>query len=417
MKPGFLCYLRLQGQRIGRLFLQTLLISLLLLGSILLLGGSVLEKNSSGEATKRVRVGLVGIVDDSLLKMGVTALQNMDSSRFSVEFLELPDEAAARAQLQSGALSAYLRVPPDFIERAYAGEVQPMTYVSTDGAVGIGSALVDEIVGSISELLSSSEDAVYGLQSYVRDHVPGIPPGQAGDQLVERFLRAILARNRLFRLETVGVGNELSLVEYYVCGFLILFLLLWSTTCSPVFSGRDMELSRLLKARGMPLWQQMLSEFLTYYALMLLTLLCLGLLAWGAARAVDLEALGVELPGRAVIRRFLLYLIPVSVMIAALQYLLYELAPGVIHGVLLQFLAAIVLGYVSGCLYPISFFPVSIQRLASVLPTGLGMSCLSAALRKAPVLGQILGLAGYGAVFLGLSVLARRLRLERMTDF
>ena len=91
----------------------------------------------------------------------------------------------------------------------------------------------------------------------------------------------------------------------------------------------------------------------------------------------------------------------------------YELAPGVIQSVLLQFLTAMALGYVSGCLYPIRFFPEGMQAVAPWLPTGCAVTFLGAGLTRHAAPGAALGLALYTALFIAASILLRRRRLFR----
>ena len=46
----------------------------------------------------------------------------------------------------------------------------------------------------------------------------------------------------------------------------------------------------------------------------------------------------------------------------------------------MQFLFAIVLGYLSGCFYPLSFFPKSVETIASILPTKVALDYLNKSL-------------------------------------
>ena len=74
-------------------------------------------------------------------------------------------------------------------------------------------------------------------------------------------------------------------------------------------------------------------------------------------------------------------LIPVA---GALLYFLSQCVRSLISGTILALLCAIGLGYISGCFYPISFFPEGIQRLAAILPTGILMEYMQRALLGEP---------------------------------
>ena len=71
--------------------------------------------------------------------------------------------------------------------------------------------------------------------------------------------------------------------------------------------------------------------------------------------------------------------LPVAVLAAAVSYLVYSLVSDLISGVLLQFFVSLALCFVSGCLYPVYFFPSGVQRVAAWLPTGAARNYLAGA--------------------------------------
>ena len=406
MRPGFWPYLILRLRRVGKLFLPLLLVAALLMGGIGWFGVSLVRQDEAG--AQRVEIGVVGDFEDSVLRMGMFALRNLDSSRFSIEFVQFSEESEAKSRLRAGKLNGYVKIPEHFVEDVYRGSFQPLTYVTAPGAQGVGTALTDEVIVSVSELLSVSEDAVYGAELYARDHGVTLEEGSAGDVLAMRFLEQILRRDELLQVEILGIGDGLSLSEYFLCSFFVMFLLLWGVSASPVFAGQDMELGRLLKCRGLGSLRQILAEYLSYLCLMLSTVLCLCLMAALILRGLDP---GGDIPARLLESGFLLRAVPVGMALGALQILLYECASGMLQGVLLQFLAAVSLGYVCGCLYPVGFFPEPLQQTGNVLPAGLARQYLSAALSGQSGVWLLLGLAGYGLVSLALAAGIRKHRL------
>lgn len=106
-------------------------------------------------------------------------------------------------------------------------------------------------------------------------------------------------------------------------------------------------------------------------------------------------------------------MLPVVMVFAAMQLCIYEWVSGPVTGVLIQFLAATVLGYLSGCFYPITFFPAEIQVLAPYLPTGAAMG-YSGKLITGQAFGRELAVLGiYGAGGFLLAVLRRKYRLVK----
>ena len=81
-------------------------------------------------------------------------------------------------------------------------------------------------------------------------------------------------------------------------------------------------------------------------------------------------------------------------------------------GVLLHFFGTLTLCFVSGCMYPVYFFPVALQKVSAYLPTGLARAQLSSCITgKTEFLTGLL-LILYGILFLLLSVLLTRKRLR-----
>ena len=418
MRPGFLQYFLLQCKRMVRQLPATLIVTVLLIASAGLLGSALLEKNSADGPVTRVRVGLVGDFDNEYLGFGLFAIQNMDPSRFSVDFVvyenETSDaaEAEARADLLRGKLSAYVRVPDTFIEGIRRGRIEPIQYVATSGAVSLGSKLTDEIVAAVGELLSATQDAVYGTQSLAEDRLPNMKSWQAGDGLGELYIDQVLHRADLFETEVIHTPTGIDLAKSLLCGVLVLFLMLWGITASGVFARREQELGGMLYARGMGAGEQVAAELCAYLALLLVTLAAIALPTLWALGRFDLESLGLGLTASKV-HALLLGLVPVALMAGTLQFLLYELASGVIQSVLLQFLTAVALGYASGCLYPLRFFPEAMQAIAKWLPTGCAISVLGAALKGSGGWLALAGLAVYAALFIAAAV---RLRSRRLTS-
>ncbi|MGX8692750.1 MAG: hypothetical protein ACSW8E_03230, partial [Clostridia bacterium] len=290
-----------------------------------------------------------------------------------------------------------------FAEAMMVGEHRPITYVSASGGADIGAQLMRELAETISGLVLETENAVYGAQDFVAERLPGVNPYQAGDRMVYRYALRLMDRERLYEPETVEADGALSLPAWYLCGLSLLFLMLWAISCAPLFAGRSRELGRLLQADGLGAAGQVLAEFLSYVLLMLFGLLGAGLLAGLLLGRFGLQIPELESTG---LLRFAFGALPTALMICALQFFLFELAAGTVGGVLLQFLSAVLQGYLAGCFYPTSMFPDGLRRLGAALPAGAGMARLQALLLRDP--------AASGAVWLWLllllsgSVLLRR---------
>ncbi|MBO5291902.1 MAG: ABC transporter permease [Lachnospiraceae bacterium] len=403
-------YLELQLKRIAKAFPAMMMTTLLLTGGMWLFVHMLLDLDFSDEQKKKVQVGIVGNAEDNYLGMGIYALQTMDTSRFVVDFYNMSEEEAKRG-LEEGNLSVYVRIPDDFLESVLCGENKPITYVTTAGTARLGSVLMEELTETISSLLSESQSAIYGMQSLAVEHGLAEQLGTMTDALNLKYIQFIFNRDQVYELELLGAANGLSTGGYYLCAVIVLFLMLWGIHGSILFGNRDMELSRMLAAGNLGAAGQTAGEFTAYLIFMYVSFaLAAGILAatggiaslpireWRAADGRDMLV-------------FLLETVPVIGMFSAMQLFLYELASGIVNGVLLQFVSAVCIGYLSGCFYPVWFFPESVQRLAGRLPGGVGIRYLGSCLLGQVTAAELWKPVLYMVLFLGMTAVLRQGRI------
>lgn len=381
-------YFALQLCRAKRLLPSVLLAASITLFGIGLAAASLLHANTNGEAQKKVGIGIVGDISDTYLGVGIYALQNMDSSRFSIAFLEMEEAEAARA-LAAREIEGYVRVPADFISGIVSGENVPATFVMRGGPEGFGTILTSEITGAVSGLVTETQKALYALQDLARDAGQTEGIWDKVKTLNIEYIEMILGRHEAYRVETIGFSDAVSFGGYYIAGLYAFALLLWGIAASRFFIGRRREAERLLAARGIGGGVQVLSE---YAAFLCATVFAVLLFALPLGAVVSRYDFGIrELFGAGFFSpiAFVLWSLPVMVLFSAMQFFLYEVTRSTIGAILLQFLTAIGLGYISGCFYPITFFPAVVQRIGAATPVGIGLSHLRS------------GLAGTGAVQVG----------------
>ena len=406
----FRIYLLAQMKRVKKALPAVLIMTLLLTGCIALISKVMLMADSSSEKKQKVQIGLVGDISGSYLGFGISALQHLDSSRFAIEFIEMEEEEA-RDRLNHGTLSAFVIVPEGFVEAAVRGENMPLTYVSTSGSLRLGSMIMNELVNTISSLLTESQNAIYGMQSYLVHNGMSDIYWQATDELYLRFLDFILGRTTVYELELTGLSGNLSMIGYYLCGFTVLFLLLWGIAGSPLYIKKDHALPALLSSKGQNTLSQTAGEFVAYFVLMATSFLLVIVLV-----AVAMVLTGFTLPewereGIGILFGFYVKMLPVAAVICAMQLLLFELTSDMVSGILLQFLCALSLGYLSGCFYPISFFPESIQMVQPLLPTGVAVNYGGNLLMEESTAIEMMLLLGYLLLFLVLAIAVRKRKI------
>ncbi|MCQ2449452.1 MAG: ABC transporter permease, partial [Clostridia bacterium] len=404
-----LTYAKLQLKRAFRYYPAVLAVTLLLVLGVSMVAVILLKDRGNKDIRQPINIGLVGNTSGTYLNIGIETIREVDSIGMSVNFVDAT-EAEAKKMLRNGKLEAYVLVPDGFIAAIEQGENKPLTFVTLDGPASFGTVISQEIIEMLSGMVTESQSAVYGMQELVAD-CGGKNPYDEGDYLSLRYISYILQRNECYEKLAVGMHSGISTGGYYVAGALVFFLLLWGISCGAYMTRKQTSLSRVLASRGFGALPQTFGNYAAYaipgFVSLLLICTVAGIAVGG--RSLPIE----ELKNYSFIRFFLLAwkLLPVFCMITALQYLLYEAVSGTVPTLLTQFLAAIGLGYISGCFYPDQFFPPVVQKFAAVLPSGVACRYSREMLSDKFEVTLLVPILLYTVVFLGLSVVILKHRI------
>ena len=402
---NFLAYLRLCIKKASKSFLAVTLTVLILAGLLALCATVMINTDKNDVSRQKVKIGVAGDTEGTPLGLGFEAIAQADEISFSVDFIEMTQEEAEMA-LAEFEISAYVLVPPNYVSSMVKGEDAVLTFVMSKSSADVSAVLMSEVAQVLSPLVTDSESGIYAMMDYGYDNDAD---GMADKitRLNLKYITEILDRSSAFEMRNLGI-DTLSTAEYYVCGIITFFLLIFSVACCPLFADKNLPLGRLLMSKGTKVWQISACEYLSYLAVLFLSVTLLSVGGGVICQKIDFgidPSFAFGLP---------MSLFPCILMISAMQFAVYELTFGIISGVLAQFVLAAALGYISGCFYPYYMFPQSIQTAASVLPSGITFELLrdNVALRESNSWWICLL---YTAAFLMIAVIARRKRLSEET--
>ncbi len=406
-------YFYIQLKRVFKILPALLLSAMLIYGCMGLLAMVFMKDGTIAQDRKKFQIGIVGDVSDSHLGFGIHALKSLDDSRFMLDFDFITEEEAQK-RLRQGKLTAYVIIPDGLVDALVSGRNDcSITYIAPEGQKGISSILMEELAAEVSTMITCSQSAIYGMQRILIDNNKGGMWTEATDLLNLRLIQMVLKRTDLCDIEVMGVSNGLSVEGFYFCSIMLFFLLLSGIGSSPLFCRRSRELSRLLAARNVSAHRQVAGEYLAYVCLMVCCtmeiFLALGIVLGGGLIGIpEWKDMGAE-----PLFAFFIRLLPVTGMVAAMQFLLYESASGVVSCVLLQFISSFSMAYLSGYFYPERIFPDVIKQMGEILPTGIMLRYVSTGLTGEPPLTALLGIGLYSLAFLGLSVFIRKKRIQK----
>lgn len=327
-----------------------------------------LKIGTTSNSQSRIGVGIVGSIENKYMKLGVEMLNNMDASRFSVKFINM-DETAAKKSLKAGEIIGYFKIDKDFIEALEKGENRPVEYISS--GAGMISALSKEVASVFSTLLVNSERAIYATDNYLIDHPQVYNRERANTEFNIELLKNVMSRGKIYDVKSIDTVSGLSDADNYICGMSVLFMMLTGLGLGGLLCDKNESLLRVLKSRGLSYGDSLIADMFVISLYIILTVL---IFTGGMALT------GAILPGNHNFVNLFEYckdIVFLSVMFASMHLFIYEIIYKRVVAVLAELLLGISIGYIGGCIYPISFFPDIIRKLSIFLPSGAGIQVLS----------------------------------------
>ena len=163
---NFKAYVFLQLKRVYKMFPFVFCMTLLLMAAIGLLAFSMQRTDADSERKTKLRIALVGNVEESYLGFGITAIQKIDSSRYVIDLPTMTEEEAKK-QLKQGKLTAYAVIPDGFIDSVNMGENKQIRYAANNESTAIGAIMIHELLDMISKAVTESQNAIYGTQHFL----------------------------------------------------------------------------------------------------------------------------------------------------------------------------------------------------------------------------------------------------------
>lgn len=391
-------------KRIRNLFPIIFCITALLAVTLAYVGSTVLDSLSNSEERQKVRIGVVGNVEGTYMDIGFSAIKHLDTSRFSVDLVET-DEKDARKQILDGQMIGYVKIPDTLIYDMSCGNKCEIEFFTKNNASGFGSTVITEIAKTDSQLILKTQGAIFAAGDIAREN--GIKNnGSFMDELSIKYITLVLGRSDFADVEILGISDKLSLSEYYVCGAIVLFMLLWGISCCELLFKDDATMHKLLCKNNINPLRQFLCEYGVY---LIATTAMLALVFIIGAEPLAKNGI-TESVGMYEAVRYLTVCIPAIMLFTSFQMLVYECISSRVAVITFQVVFAIIFGYLSGCFYPEYFFPETMQKIMNVLPVGVGFSYFKEAMNTGVSSVTALLTLGYCIAFSAFTVMARKIK-------
>ncbi|MBR3971784.1 MAG: ABC transporter permease [Ruminococcus sp.] len=401
-------FLYLQLKRMLKFLPFVLIVVLCLLIGLSAFLTGITSYFTESEDKKPITIGLTGDTGDDYMQLGMAALKTLDDTRFTINLEDMTEEEAEK-RLSAGKILAYVVFPENFIENALSGSLEKVRYVTTSGAGNVTTLFKNEICKVITNIMIYSEKGTYAIAHALSDNAMGSSSWDTAFELTAQYIKAIIDRSDVYRVEELGFSSGLDIIEYFVCGITVLLLFLMGLPYAIIHIKKDYALNRLLLSRGHSCISQLMCEFISHLsAMLILVITVFSLLFIGGNTISGLSAI----INNSSLIMFLIRLLPVVIMLSAFNIMCFELSDNIIGGMLIHFFVCLSMCYVAGCMYPIYTFPVIIQKLSVFLPTGMATNWLSDNFTNNFSFKSLIGLVAYIILFLSVALIIRKRKTE-----
>lgn len=313
---------------------------------------------------QRIPIGLVMEEENRMTELALSYLEGMESTSSACEFRKMSPEEG-RIALERGEIAALMVLPEEMMEAILDSRNYPVkVYFPRNSS--LGALLIKELTDAGAGMLSVAQAEVYA--AYDMNFSLGNPEELSKlEKDINLFnMKFAMARERLLRIRTLQISEEIPLLTHYLASGITLLLLLWGIACGRFLKGDNQAFVNQLLRAGVRRWQWMLAKLSgTLLVLGIGAVFIFGLLAalrpkLGMLGVLETEAgfTAAGLPGLAVM----------LLCIAALLLFCYQAAPGRSSGMILIFIITIVMIFISGGFIPAVFLPESLNGLAKWLP-------------------------------------------------
>lgn len=396
----FLFYFRMQFKRISKLFPRILFVT----GIFLFAGLAFLKSYTSSQKEEQSQILTIGITasdsDLEFMNWGITLLENIDQSKFTLS-LEMVTVQEGELRMDQGSLDAWIILPEDYIQRVYHGEEVPMEFRFGRSQSGITSVLVKQLANTVAEILLDSKAAVYAFQDTSKEL--DLDYRGLDDELSFLYIGNILQRSDFTEILDVSSRDDLDPIAFYCCIGLLMLLLFWGLNCGTFLSEKDPMFQRLLARRGLSVGKQLLGKYLCLLTLFFFTysIIAVGVCTLFYQTGAVLP--GLEWKGLPEWIHTFVCFTAVLPPICGLVLWIYETAKDAVGGTLFFFFLIVILGFLSGFFYPMSFFPEWMQKIAQYLPARVLFEYAKACMTQISIGTEFLHLYGYTGILVLLS--------------
>lgn len=402
-------------KRIRRLFPEIMGLSLLFFVLVIIMGRMLIANSDYETGKSRYGIGLLVEGDNQLVDLGIYLLESFDDSKYLVEIKKYSSREEGVEALYKNEVSALCEIPDEFYDsiNELSNDVS-IKYYTASGARGITGVYMDAVTGMVSNYVLYSEAGIFSLMDFCdyKGHSAQMMYEDT-DRLFLAYMNAIIGRGELVEVKSLGISNGLSTYAYFFVGLSLFMVCVFSFAAISYFLEKSNSLDCIANSRGINAPMQVAADFIAYYLCNALCTLILFVPIWLVLRMGAFSIPEFEDLGFLDFAKYISGVYTAMILLCVFEFIVFEALEGTINKIIFSLVIIIGSGYVSGLLYPKTFFPESLQKFGEILPTGVSLSFLSAAVSGEDYEKWLYILLAYAVCLFGVLCFVRQRKIRR----
>jgi len=369
------------------------------------------EKNGQTEESGKISAALAVQDESKMMRLAKNMLENMDSvsSALNIQYVT---EEEGRELLKGGDIVVLIIIRDKTVSGIMHGDNIPIEILFPENS-GYEAAIFKEFADAAVNILSSAQAAVYSVYDFYDAYQQYPLRGGAIDRLNTAYIKTALNRSDIYQETEVVVTGELSIVEYYICGGLILFVMFFSIMLAGFMGRSSRDISARLKMAGTGYYEQVTAAFAAPVCICMLLIL---IAAAGTAGAKLLWPESLEMLSYGQIWGTAVLMLPVSITVCAFALMICRFTEHVMAQVMLIFLASVLQGFVTGCFIPKLLLPEVLEDISGFLPAHYMIELLSGVFTGKISFANIFVLLVFTLLFMEITALLEKNANEKLLE-
>lgn len=305
-------------------------------------------------------VGIIMEDESKLAKTVSDALLNMRAVNENLD-IKFTEKETAIEMLKDGEIIAAIHIPEDTAHNIVTGTNTPMTIIFPENS-GFEAVIIKELADSVTTMLGSAQAGIYSIYDFYNENETADHIDDALLRMNLKYINIAATGNGMFDKTVVTATGSVPLMTYYICGALVLFILLFGINCFNCRLSLSSYSSKRLSLSGTSLIGQGLSS---YISTALGQLTAIAIVATPAVFIMKMFKLKLE--GPAVMG--LILTIPIFILISsAFVYLISSITEYVTGQIMITFFVTIIMCFISGCFIPTAMLPDILKIISKFMP-------------------------------------------------